>query len=86
MKIPKSIKILAHNYSIKEIDGIIDSENRNGEIEHTILLNKRLCQTEKELTLFHEIIHAINGEISEENVEFLAQCLYWVLKDNDLLK
>ena len=86
MKIPRKLKIGAHNYTIKEIDGIIESGNRNSEHRHSILLNKRLCQTEKETTLFHEILHAINNELNETDVEFLTQALYQVLKDNNLLR
>ena len=86
MKIPEKLKILAHTYTVLEIDGIVDSGNRNVERTHTIILNKRLCQTEKEETLFHEILHAINSELSEKDVEFLAQTLYLVLKENNLLK
>jgi hypothetical protein len=65
---------------------MLGSVNKNGEKNPTILLNKRLCQTEKELALFHEIIHTINGEIPEQDVEFLAQTFYQVLRDNSLLR
>lgn len=86
MEIPKKLKILSHEYIVKEVDGMIDSGNHNTEGVPTILISKRLNQTQKEVTLIHEIIHAINGEIIEKDVEFLAQTIYQVLKENNLLK
>lgn len=86
MFIPDKIKIGAHIYKIKQVDGMLDNANKNSEKEHLILLNERLCETEKEVTLFHEIFHAINSEMSEATVEFLAQGIYQVLRDNNMLK
>ena len=86
MEIPKKLKILAHEYAVRVVDGMIDSGNHNTEGIPTILISSRLNQTQKEVTLFHEILHAINGEITERDVEFLAQTLYCVLKENNLLK
>ncbi len=85
MQIPKKLKILAHNYSIKEVDGLPDEGSFNW-LENVILINKKLPQSRKEAVLFHEIIHAINSELNEEMVEFLAQNLYQVLKKNNMLR
>jgi len=85
MKIPNKIKILAHNYLVKEIDGLADDGSLNW-LENTILINKKLPQSRKEAVLFHEILHAINGEIDEKEVEFLTQTIYQILNENKLLK
>ena len=85
MKIPNKIKILAHNYLVKEIDGLADDGSLNW-LEKTILINKKLPQSRKEAVLFHEILHAINGEIDEKEVEFLTQTIYQILNENKLLK
>lgn len=37
------------------------------------------------VTLLHEIFHAINMEMPEERIEFLAQAFYQVLVDNPQL-
>lgn len=52
----------------------------------SISVEKAMTPAMQEFTLFHEIIHAINAEINEEDTEFLAQMLYQVLTDNDMLK
>ena len=89
MKIPKKIKIGGHTYGIKQVANSPFFENdtcakinrETGEI----LISKTLIQTEKELSLFHEIFHLINGELSEELVESLAQQVYQVCKDNKFI-
>jgi len=84
MKIPTKLKILAHTYTVQEVEGLIDNGTQNSN-PHTILIDKNLCQTEKEVVLLHEILHAINEKMSEKDIEFLAQTIYQVLKDNHLL-
>ena len=84
MKIPKQIKIGAFNIDIKLVPGLVDDGNMSG--EQTILINDDLSQKEKELTLLHEIIHAINPAFSEKEVEWLSRALYQVFNDNHLLK
>ena len=86
MKIPKTLKILAHTYKIEEVKSLIDEGNQTSQLENTILISKDLEQTAKEETLFHEILHAINCQLEEKDVEFLAQTIYAVLKENNLLK
>lgn len=86
MKIPRKLKILSHEYIIKEVDNLDCSGYRTSNGQNMILLNKHLANSEKEETLLHEIIHAINGQLSDITVEFLAQSLYLVFKENDMLK
>ena len=80
MKIPKQIKIGAFNIDIKLVPGLVDDGNMSG--EQTILINDDLSQKEKELTLLHEIIHAINSAFSEKEVEWLSRALYQIYNDN----
>lgn len=89
MKIPKRLKIGGHIYDVVELDEVSKDGNTAGECEIDkleIRLRKGQKQTAKEATLFHEIIHALNWEFEEKEVEFLAQAIYQVLKDNKLLK
>lgn len=89
MQIPKQLKIGGHIYRVVELDEVSKDPNTAGECDIDkleIRLRKKQKQSAKEATLFHEIIHAINWEYDEKDVEFLAQALYQVLQDNKLLK
>lgn len=83
MKIPKSLKIGGLTYKIEEVDEVDDGDSA-GKIVGT----KQLIQIGHatndymKLTLVHEILHAINAEVKESEIEFLAQALYQVIKDN----
>jgi hypothetical protein len=48
----------------------------------TIYIDKSLTKEQAEVTLLHEIIHGINNQLSEKEVEFLAQALYLLYRDN----
>lgn len=91
MKIPKALKIGGHIYKIQfhkmgetcEERGDMAKTNR---MKGIIELAVPQMKTEIEANFLHEILHIINGELSEETVEGLAQQLYQVLKDNKLIK
>jgi len=91
MKIPNKLKIGGH---IFKIDYSKELENENGKTEwkeNTIYLCKTLPQDQKESTLIHEIIHCCNTSIGDTNshhaiIDSLAEQLYQVFKDNNLLK
>lgn len=85
MIIPKKIKVWANIYHII-IDDILEEDGKQDTRDSTIRIKKCLPQRQKELTLFHEIIHCINNQMEEKEVEFLAQALGQVLIDNNLLK
>ena len=51
-----------------------------------ISIDDRMTQQMKEVTLFHELIHAMNFELDETMTEFLAQGIYQILNDNNMLK
>lgn len=88
MKFPKKLKIGGHDVKLEIV------EQMEGEIPHAAggwteslnLMQIRKSQTgsQKEVTLLHEILHAINYNLTEEQVEYLSQALYQVLKDNKL--
>ena len=86
MTIPKDVKIGGHQYEVVfeklDVDQCGDTDRRTGKIR----INKDLLVSEKEETFLHEVLHVINGELEEEQVEFLAQALYAFLKDNDMVK
>ena len=85
MKIPKKLKIGAHTYQIKFIEGLdkCGSTNRDKQV---ILVGEEMPQTQREVTLIHEILHAINNEIDHALLDSLAEQMYAVLKDNKLIK
>lgn len=89
MNIPKRLKILGHIYTIRYCDCIDSDENILGQCDQeklTIKLKNNLPETILEKCLLHEIFHAINWELTEEQIESFANSLYQVLKDNNLIK
>lgn len=84
MKIPKKLKIGGIWY---KVDQVATSNSGMADItKSSISINKDMAQPQKEVTLLHEILHCINIQLKDEPIEFLAQALYQVLKDNKLLK
>lgn len=86
MNIPKTLKIGGHTVAVELVDEIRDGElmGRWDSKKNRILLDKNAPETHLAATLLHEIIHAINIDICETDVEYLSQALYQVLKDNGL--
>ena len=87
IKLPKKIKVGLHTIDIKFVDhtpvgnGLgLFSRNVN-----TIYILKELSDTQQLVTFFHEVVHAINGELAEVIVEDLGEALGQVLVDNKLL-
>lgn len=91
MKIPTKLKIGGHIY---KVDCSKALHNFSGETDvgiSLIRISKDMSQSQKEATLIHEIIHALNPTLDNEHlghalIDSLAEQLYAVLKDNDLLK
>lgn len=84
MQIPKTIKIGAVKYDVKVVEGL---ENRSGEFDFAkcqIKIEKGKPEA-MELTLMHEILHAMNNEIKEDTIEFYAQAWYQLTKENPKL-
>lgn len=88
-QLPKKLKIGGHLYTIvevKENDFASSPCGRMSRNTNEIQISSSLTKSNKEVTLFHEIIHAINGELSEAMVDSLAEQLYQVFAENRLLK
>lgn len=87
MKIPKVLKIGGHYIAVQLVD---KTDNNNcGEwepYENRIQLSNKQPQSQLEVTLLHEIIHACNISIEDHAlVESLSQQLYQVMVDNKLV-
>ena len=82
------IKIGAIKYKIKYVDpSAFDEDVKCGMLnreDDTIYIDNKLSDENKALAMWHEIIHAINGELSETTVDFLASAIYQILKENKL--
>lgn len=88
--VPQKIKVAGINYDVREAEGILERFSTLGQINYNkgiIELDSSLCQTRKEQTFVHELLHACfkeagYGEYDEEVIERVANVLYQVLKDN----
>lgn len=91
MKIPTTLKIGGHIYTIEQVERVdtTPGENNCGDCElqnSRIRIKKGMPQSQKEETLLHEILHALDTEMPEKQVNNLGFKLYQVLADNNLLK
>ena len=95
MKIPKTIKICGLNYKVQMEKDIQSKEGIVGQHHPKTLIirlhTNNYHQEKLEQNFFHEIFHAIdsnynNDSLDEETIERLANGIYQVLKDNNLLK
>jgi Zn-dependent peptidase ImmA (M78 family) len=89
MNIPKKLKIGGHEFLIKLEHNSKLGDGSCGLCDrdtNTIIINADLHKSQQEATLIHEIFHAMNWELEEEILESLAQQLYQVFKDNNLLR
>lgn len=77
-----SIKVGGINYEviIKDLDELGKTDFTKSEI----YLDSKLNDDQRVAALIHEVLHCVNSQMSEEKVEFLAQAIYQILKDNDL--
>ena len=89
MKIPKTLKIGGH---IVEVE-MTDKESRSGTyygFKNHITIHKEGHETIQEVSLIHEILEYIIGmndiELNHTALTTIAEGLYQVLKDNNLLK
>lgn len=87
MTIPKTLKIGGHVFDIVLKD--FDDECDCGEvsyIEKKIYINKKLPESLLASTLIHEAMHVMNTTLDHSLLDSLAEQVYQVLRDNDLLK
>ena len=95
MKIPNKLKVGGHEYKV-EITKTYDEKkehNNWGQTNHVklkIYLDEGLANTKMEETFIHELLHAVDSHqgniLKEGQVDKIANTLYAVLKDNNLLK
>jgi hypothetical protein len=89
----KTIRIGCLEYTIKEVDKLVDDDDRPiyGQVAYgdcEILIWKELDPQVRRATLWHEIIHAILvnagyvGEHDEQMVSAISHGIYDVLLDN----
>jgi len=91
MKIPKKLKIGAHEFIVEEKEIEDKACGYTSFIKARITIDSRLPQTQKESTLIHEILHTLNTTLDDDRLghsllDSLAEQLYQVLKENKLLK
>lgn len=86
MKIPETLKIGGHMYDVLVVPGeILDGDCGETEIDKSIIrINGDMPQSQQEETLLHEVIHAVDFNMSEEDVYMFSMALYQVLKDNSI--
>lgn len=88
MSLPSKLKIGGHTFSvIREEAGKLVAESNDGLLDtktNTIYVNKSISQSQAEVTLIHEALHAMNSELNHTVLESLAQQIYAFLKDNKL--
>ena len=89
MKLPKKLKIGGHIYKIVLEKGNNKLEVRNyGKTmrdKNEIVLDSSLPKNQMVVTLFHEILHALNSQLNETLVDSLGEQLYQVFSDNKLI-
>lgn len=84
--IPKTLKVGGLTYNISIVGPDLLREEA-GDIA-TEKKQIRILESSEDfmfVSLLHEIFHAINMEMTEERVEFLAQAFYQVMADNPIV-
>lgn len=92
MTIPSELKIGGHTVRVILDDHMpegMDAEYQSDKL--LIRICSKVPQSIKESSLIHEILHVLNGTFDSDTVghsllDSLAEQLYQVLSDNDLLK
>ncbi len=88
------LRILGITYTVKEVSQINDDETLVGICRYQsaeILIKSGISEQDKNITLLHEIMHAILAQLGfdEENddeklIKSLSTALYLVLSENEL--
>lgn len=91
MKIPQKVKVGGHVYRVELVDRVETEkgEDNCGDCEwqlNRIRIKKSLPQSQKEETFIHEVLHALDTDMAEKDINTLGFKLYQVLADNNLLK
>jgi len=99
MKIPKKIYYDGHIYKVKQLVHVDTRQAKKEKVlylgvysykKQTVKIRKTLPQTQKEQSLLHELLHMVDyhnkGDLTEQQVNYLAKDLYGVLKTNKFLR
>jgi len=78
-----NIKIGGIIYSIVYTNQFDDEFGRVDRLTNTIYISNRYPKNQQDATLIHEILHQINSELPEREVEALAQAIYQIINDNE---
>lgn len=81
----RKLKIGGITYKVVMTDQFDDECGRLDRTLNTIFLSKHYPTSQQNVTLIHEVLHCLNSELKEAEVEYLAQALYQILSDNDLI-
>lgn len=84
MVIPSSLKVGGHIVKVREMR--MDSCGEFDRQTNTIVLADHLSQSQRESTFFHELFHVLNNELDHALLDSLAEQLYQVFSDNNLLR
>lgn len=90
MILPDKVKILYKEYSVEEQENLHDAEGElYGQVQYLpqkILLNADSSDEQKQATLVHEVVHAMDEMyaigLKEKQVEKLGNAFYMLLRDN----
>lgn len=90
MKIPKQLKVGGHIIKVDSTSELPGEDGSFSSRENMIRICKLLPQSQKEMTLIHEILHSLNSTFHQGDkhtiLDSLAEQLYQVLSDNKMLK
>ena len=91
LKIPEKLKIGGFEWRVKEVKHLISDRERLGEMAprtQEIVIEEESSEQQKEETLIHEIIEALNFlyniNLEHYQIELLGVTLHQVLKDNKI--
>jgi len=82
--LPTSVKVGGLIYKIE----FVPANQLNNDLGETdfnkglIRINKEIVREQQEASLYHEIIHCVNTQLTEEQVDYLSLSLYQIYKDN----
>lgn len=87
MVIPEQIKIGGIIYKIELVDDTVLPDDNLSELiwEYKTIRIERVLPLDMQLAcLWHEVLHAMNNQLEETVVEFLAQGITQIILDNKL--
>ena len=88
MKIPKKLKIGGHSIMVVIEKNRLETEGdgHSDKKKNELVIEGNQAQSQQEVTFFHEMFHFLNATLDHTLLDSLAEQLYQVLSDNDMLK